>query len=258
MALVIPSKNIYSINFDPVIDNNIDKVEVNSKDISIIVDPNFQYTEEIKTDIEASTPYTKINGETEYKNNNKNHDDGSVQTIQGTNLVTKYVRLLAFSEMRLGYLTIPIKIYANAIKGEIIQLLYTGEIDGSPTIDYTSQFAVAEFRCKGLWKYKSNSAVYPENADVTVERGEVASYNTKRGKIIEYENPDAADNNVTYNRETKKIEYKFSYSRTYNHSSNNEIAAGNATTLTVNTSITMDDKTSDLKKLTISTCYKKN
>lgn len=36
MAIVIPSKNIYSINFDPVIDNQIDKVEFTEKQASIV------------------------------------------------------------------------------------------------------------------------------------------------------------------------------------------------------------------------------
>lgn len=35
MAIVIPSKNIYSINFDPVIDNQINKVEFTEKQASI-------------------------------------------------------------------------------------------------------------------------------------------------------------------------------------------------------------------------------
>lgn len=38
MAIVIPSKNIYSINFDPVIDNQIDKVEVETITPSTVYD----------------------------------------------------------------------------------------------------------------------------------------------------------------------------------------------------------------------------
>lgn len=43
MAIIIPSKNIYSINFDPVIDNQIDKVEVETADVT----PDNHYSETV-------------------------------------------------------------------------------------------------------------------------------------------------------------------------------------------------------------------
>lgn len=42
MAIVIPSKNIYSINFDPVIDNNISKIEANETSINIYDNKNVE------------------------------------------------------------------------------------------------------------------------------------------------------------------------------------------------------------------------
>lgn len=47
MAIVIPSKNIYSIGFDPVIDNQIDKVEANIKAVEIINDIKNVHNEQI-------------------------------------------------------------------------------------------------------------------------------------------------------------------------------------------------------------------
>ncbi len=52
MAIVIPSKNIYSINFDPVIDNQIDKVEVET--VAVESDNHYNeavYNEQFSRDI---------------------------------------------------------------------------------------------------------------------------------------------------------------------------------------------------------------
>ena len=47
MAIVIPSKNIYSINFDPVIDNSISKVEISANEPQIINDTENVYSDNV-------------------------------------------------------------------------------------------------------------------------------------------------------------------------------------------------------------------
>lgn len=49
MAIIIPSKHIYSKNFDPVIDNNISKTEVNTNKPQIINDTENVYNETVKS-----------------------------------------------------------------------------------------------------------------------------------------------------------------------------------------------------------------
>ncbi len=63
MAIVIPSKNIYSINFDPVIDNQIDKVEFTEKQASI-VESQEEVAKQTITNFVDGNPFTieKLNG----------------------------------------------------------------------------------------------------------------------------------------------------------------------------------------------------
>lgn len=84
MVIVIPSKNIYSINFDPVIDNQIDKVEFEVKNVVL----NNYYDEPVYDE--------KISSANHFDGAFQDNIDGYADYSRGGGLVAAYVAVTPY------------------------------------------------------------------------------------------------------------------------------------------------------------------
>ena len=120
MAIVIPSKNIHSINFDPVIDNQIDKVEIEAKEI--VPDNHYEETVYNEAIIE------NINNKTQFSENIWNYGR---KNIQAPMVYTVYISQIVF---RPRYITKMIQIPINQKNSYIKDIFDKVDKEGNPNI----------------------------------------------------------------------------------------------------------------------------
>lgn len=237
-AIIIPSKNIFSKDYNPVIDNKIDKIEINTNQVKIIIDKdNLSYGETIKTAPfvnNGNADYT-VDGSTTYQNSNKSSSDDSAQIQNGTLNVTKYFRLVSYSEMKLGFLSIPIKIYVKTFENDnkLIKSLNGGE-----SIQYNSSYGSTEYSVSGSWTYTGNPLnLLLSNIEYTV--GNSQGVTNKAGNIIDDNLTNAPDNQVSVTSDNK-IKYHFQFSTTFKPENS---YLGQQVSLSVNNDVILDNKT---------------
>lgn len=195
MAIVIPSKNIYSINFDPVIDNQIDKVEFTEKQASI-VESQEEVAKQTITNFVDGNPFTieKLNG----FNDGRDIDATYIQVtdIKYTPTITinidkkqnnKLIKSLFTGVDGNGNSNISYELFGDVQKGQVyIVLLVTGsgnnltvinsEINIYPT-EISTQDTTYSFSINNNHKYKSSmefpvafkTASVPANNDLSTE-----------------------------------------------------------------------------------------
>lgn len=212
MAVIqIPSKNIFSIDNPKIIDNIIDKIEINTNNTKIIVDKDgLSYTETVGTPMNIVGNYYEIADAQNYSINRKSSDESIVSIIEGSNARNATFQLLLYTEMRLGYLTIPIKIYKNTYSDKYITDIYYGvDQENQPRIEYTSLYNEAEIPTTGQWRYQDTSQKYPSaNDSVTFTIGSPSSARQTNGKILLDNLTDNTDNQVTQSENTINYHYK--------------------------------------------------
>lgn len=117
MAIVIPSKHIYSKSFDPVVDNNIDRVEANSIKPSTIYDYNTIVYNADFTDLGLYLPDNY-----DLKADNKS----AHQTPATQPEMYYYAEAISFVNIRPAYTTVSIKIPKNQ-NNKLINKIYDKE-----------------------------------------------------------------------------------------------------------------------------------
>lgn len=213
MPIIIPSKHIYSKSFDPVIDNNIDKVEVNSNKVNVQIDKdNLSYTETVFTQLSEG----QVIGQTTYTTESKDFSTKNAQIVEGLATYNVSFHLLTYSEMKLGFLSIPIKIYANSYQDKYITDLYDGKDEnGNDKIEYTSEYMSVQLSASGDWHYGDTQNKYPSNYDVVTYTystdNPIIAYKT--GKIINDTLTGSPQNQVTLSNGI--IKYHFEMSQTF-------------------------------------------
>lgn len=117
MAIVIPSKHIYSKSFDPVIDNNIDRVEVNAITPSNVYDYDTIVYNADFTDLGSYLP----------DNYDLKADNKSVHQTPATQPeMYYYAEAISFVNIRPAYTTVSIKIPKNQ-NNKLINKIYDKE-----------------------------------------------------------------------------------------------------------------------------------
>lgn len=236
MAIVIPSKHIFSKSFDPVIDNKIDKIEVNANKVSIQIDKdNLSYTETIITKINQG----EIEGQTTYETSAKNFDTDSAIIVVGSHSESREFELLLYSEMKLGFLSIPIKIYDTSYQEKLITDLYDGKDENEKDrIEYTSRYLSQEYSANGEWTYVGIKQ--PKTTDtVTFATTIVQRPSTyKDGKIINDNLTSATQNQVSF--DGNNIKYHFEMNQSFKPQ--NALSTSNVN-LSVSTNLSLADKT---------------
>lgn len=240
----IPSSCIYSISNPKIIKNAIGEIEVNANKVNVQIDKdNLSYTETVF--VQSSSG--EVIGQTTYTTSNKDFDTQSV-TIEQTSGAMPNVefQLLTYSEMKLGYLSIPIKIYANSYQDKYITGLYRGkDQDGNDRIEYAMDYMSIQLSASGSWQYADTQTKTPSQYDTvsftySTDNPIIAN---KTGKILNdrlSENPQNQVNVIDNN-----IKYAFQFSPQPFKPQN----ATNSVTLSVSNSISLADKTN------VSTAY---
>lgn len=238
MAIIIPSKNIYGTSKNDIIRRNrIDKIEVNANKVNVQIDKeNLSYVETIF--VQSSNGV--VTGQTTYTSSNKAYDTDSVTIVQtGGTASNVEFQLLTYSEMKLGYLSIPIKIYADSYQDKYITDLYSGkDQDGNDRIEYTMDYTSIQLSASGSWQYSDSLQKYPSQSDtvtfsVSTNNPIIAN---KTGKILNdklSENPQNQVNVVDNN-----INYAFAMTQTFRPQN-----ATSSVTLSVSNSLSLADET---------------
>lgn len=238
MAIIIPSKNIYGTSKNDIIrKNRIDKIEVNANKVNVQIDKdNLSYVETIF--VQSSNG--EVIGQTTYTSSNKAYDTESVVIVQtGGSMPNVEFQLLTYSEMKLGYLSIPIKIYANSYQDKYITDLYSGkDQDGNDKIEYTMDYVSAQLSASGKWQYSDSITKQPSQYDtvtfsVSTDNPVITN---KKGKILKDTLTSSPDNQVSVI--DNNINYAFAMEQTFKP----ENATGSVT-LSVSNNLSLADKT---------------
>lgn len=236
----IPSKNIYNID-NPIIRKNIiDNIEVNANNTSVQIDrDNLSYTETVVTSLDYTQSPPIIAGQTTYNSESKDFAQQTVPITIGHSATNVEFQLLCYSEMKLGYLSIPIKIYANSYQDKYITELYDGtDKDGNEQIQYTSNYTRVEVSANGSWLYGDTQTKTPSKYDTvtytTSSDNPTIAYKT--GKIINDTLTDSPQNQVRL--EDDKVKYVYQMSQTFRPE--NGLAD---VTLSVSNQVSLENKT---------------
>lgn len=238
MPIIIPSKNIYQSKNDIIRKNKIDKIEVNANKVNVQIDKdNLSYTETVFT----TGSQGQINGQTTYNSSGKTYDTESVVIVQTSGAMPNVeFQLLTYSEMKLGYLSIPIKIYANSYQDKYITDLYDKkDQDGNDRIEYTMDYTSVQLSASGSWQYSNSTTKNPSQYDTVTFSVSTSNpvVSIKTGKIIKDTLSTNPQNQVSV--ENNNIKYVFQFSPTPFKPQN----ATNNVTLSVSNSLSLADKT---------------
>lgn len=239
MAIIIPSKDIYGQPKNDIVrKNKIDKIEVNANKVSIQIDKdNLSYTETV---VVHSNIANGTDGQVTYTSSGKDFDTQSVIIVQTSGSMPNVeFQLLTYSEMKLGYLSIPIKVYANSYQDKYITDLYDGkDQDGNDRIEYTMDYSSIQLSASGGWKYNDTQTKRPSQYDTITFTYSTDNpvINYKQGKIIKDTLTSDTQNSVTL--DSGNIKYHFGFSSSFKPQN----AIGNVT-LNVSNDLSLQDKT---------------
>lgn len=252
MAIIkIPSANMYDLKNSVISKNAIDKIEINANKVSIQIDSdNLSYNEVVVTPSERIGNYQIVNGSYPKQSTSKKWDTRTYNVINGSIVSAAYSRLLEYSEMRLGYLTIPIKVYVDVFNDKYITKMYDGYNDEDmPNIDYSSKYAHYYQSANGKWQYSDTTSKTPSQSDiVNFSIGELVNYEITDGKIIDDRLTNSDSQYVSYdaildeNNRPSLNEYNIVYHYTFSET----FRPSNATsdiTLSVANKISIKDDT---------------
>lgn len=245
MAVIqIPSKNIFSIDNPKILDNIIDKIEINTNNAKIIVDKDgLSYTETVDTQINNGEKYVDTQGASIYSANKRG---GSRETGLSADAQNSIVQLRAYSEMRLGYLTIPIKVYKNTYSDRYITDIYYGtDQTDTPNIEYTSEWLSFSYYVNGEYYYINSDKSLSQADTVYFTRGSlIGSPITKEGKILLDKLTNSADNQVTFGKNEEDKDDENDYVK-YHYHFEQEFVPSGYSALKVKLSATNDIKIED-------------
>lgn len=130
MAIIIPSKHIYSKSFDPVIDNNITQIEVSKKECNIV------------TDYRTIVNNENRNAQNILKSEIVTDTDCQFSFITGDN----YYIAVQYASLQLGYLTnVTIEIPKEIENKRITSIYDKKTIDGYNNIGYTVNYIAKSY-----------------------------------------------------------------------------------------------------------------
>ena len=121
MAIIIPSKNIYEINNQKVVDNEVDKIEVSAKNASIISDTKIVYNERINSSAKDD--------------DKQSHYTHNERTISG--MGTQNYTAVAYVEETPKYDTVTITIPKHIGNAGVLRILTGANEDGIENIKYS-------------------------------------------------------------------------------------------------------------------------
>ena len=126
MAIIIPSKDIYEINNQKVVDNEVDNIEVEAK--------NVVPSNEFDTSVYNENFDVKENTQTI---NHEKSDKADKDYLGSGGGYHDYIRLASTSQLSLTYKTIP-EIWIKKLRGKdiISQIYYKTDDEGNPNIKY--------------------------------------------------------------------------------------------------------------------------
>lgn len=149
-TIIIPSKNIFSINDDKVIDNQKDKVESGATNVDIVRDyDHIVYSDNMTI---GSSDYTK----------QTYHDQKVWSTTTLPPNDVEHYELLGYASMSLGYYAVIIDNIPKDTFDKRIEKIYSGvDKDNEANIKYTIHFDKIEFDITGDW----HGSVSPSTSD---------------------------------------------------------------------------------------------
>lgn len=153
MAIVIPGKNIYSINFNPVIDNQIDKVEVEAITPSNLYDyDTIVYNEDVTAGLIDFSPVENYDLKANYREGEN----------AGTSPLTRnYREAISFVNIQTAYATLSIKVPKNQ-SGKLVSKIYDKE-----NIKYSLDSIEKETIGLEVYVNIDNAAGYPNDSNIS-------------------------------------------------------------------------------------------
>lgn len=157
MAIVIPSKHIYSKNFDPVVDNNIDKVEIQAQKPQIINDSGLIYNERITNSFVQEKQVVNSN------------QDERILDQQGRYWQIAYVEILAYPT----YTTKTYKIPKSENNSRILSVFVGTDENNNPNIQYSIVGDIKNGTTTGIASAISPLYPYVSGARFTISTTEI-------------------------------------------------------------------------------------